>query len=109
MTHYPLVCDPALLAGAESRLGFCPWLDYGWAIRNANVACFSDWSDAFDYCRERNKPTDVRMFGVPDEGRYTLFPNGTAKLRRSNRAVSPIRAERSTLFLEQQHHGGHTR
>jgi hypothetical protein len=36
---------------------------------------FADWSDAFDYCREVNKPIFARVSGQVQK----LFPSGHAK------------------------------
>jgi len=34
--HFPIVCPPALLAGAEARINAVPHLGYDWAIRYAD-------------------------------------------------------------------------
>lgn len=38
---------------------------------------FYDMTDAFDYCREVNKPVAVIVDG---DGQYKLFPSGRAEL-----------------------------
>jgi len=37
---------------------------------------FEDFSTAFDYCREADRPVDVTM---RDKGRWRLYPSGHAK------------------------------
>ena len=52
---------------------------------------FSDWSEAFDFCREANKPIVVFIEG---NGEFKLYPSGKA-VRRTTAA--PDRARRDIL------------
>lgn len=53
---------------------------------------FNDFSEAFDFCREGNKPLTVLIKG----GKWKLFPSGRAErgkqiLKRTQRKLTPPR------------------
>ena len=78
MNHYPLVCDPALLDGAEARVRAFPHLSYGWAIKFADVPMKHaapagarltrqmQQADRLEYLQHRNRTQHARRGGRRD-------------------------------------------
>lgn len=46
-----------------------------WSGKGNEMKVFSDWSVAFDFCREKNQPVTVMISGE----KWKLYPSGSAK------------------------------